>query len=108
MAYENQKSIPVGALWQKKSKKGTTFLTGTINLKDIGGKDQDIQVVGFKVTEKKNPNQPDIQLFQSQPYEGGGGQRSQAPAKKYPPKKQYSEPAENDDSSGTPPQDDFI
>jgi len=50
----------LGALWKRTSKKGTSFLSGTINGE---------RVVVFKAREKRNDNSPDYEVFKSRPAE---------------------------------------
>jgi len=50
----------LGALWKKTSRKGTTFLSGTINGQ---------RVVIFKAREKRNDKSPDFEVFLSRPAE---------------------------------------
>lgn len=47
----------IGALWQKKTKTGATFLSGTIN---------DVDVVIFKNDYKKEDRHPDWKVYPSQ------------------------------------------
>jgi hypothetical protein len=51
-------SEKLGALWTKKSKKGTTYLSGVIN---------EQRVIVFKVREKRNDKSPDYEVFRSEP-----------------------------------------
>lgn len=55
---------PIGALWQKRSKKGTEFMSGTIS---IEGKAY--EVVIFKNSYKKEPKHPDWKVYPSKPRE---------------------------------------
>jgi len=48
----------LGALWLKESKKGVTYLTGTIG---------EQKVVVFKVKDKRNERGPDYEIFKSEP-----------------------------------------
>ena len=50
----------VGALWERVSKNGETYMTGTVG---------DQKVVVFKVREKKNDAQPDWRILKSKPRE---------------------------------------
>ena len=52
---------PIGALWQKVSKKEETYLTGTINGE---------QVIIFSNRKKNSSNQPDYRVYKSEPREG--------------------------------------
>ena len=58
MPYQNQrpqqnKFKEMGVLWRKTSKANKKFLSGVINLKNIGGKDEDIPVIIFPNTFKE-------------------------------------------------------
>jgi hypothetical protein len=55
---ESTKLEKLGALWVKKSKKGTSYFSGVIN---------EQRVVIFKVREKRNDASPDYQVFKSEP-----------------------------------------
>lgn len=57
----------LGVLW-KRTKKGTNeaFLTGTINLKEVGF-DKDVQVVVFTNKSKKQEKHPDLRVYLSLP-----------------------------------------
>ncbi len=54
----------IGSLWEKTSKKGETFLSGSITIKGQG-----ITIVCFKNSYKKpGDNQPDWVIQESEPY----------------------------------------
>lgn len=53
-----------GALWCKKSGKGTDFMSGTL---EIDGKK--VEVVAFLNSNKKNPKEPDWRIYESKPKE---------------------------------------
>lgn len=50
----------IGALWFRKSSKGTKYFSGVLN---------DKQIVIFKVKEKKSEKSPDYEIFLSEPRE---------------------------------------
>lgn len=54
----------IGALWQRKSQDGKTFLSGV--LQDLGG---DIQIAVFRNDRKEADNQPDFNIVLSEPKE---------------------------------------
>lgn len=58
----------VFTLWKRKSKSGQTYFTG----RDADGK----RIVGFFITNKKNPKQPDLNIF----YEVEQGEKFGDPA----------------------------
>ena len=91
MAYSNDNEL--GALWKRKSQKGTTFLTGKIKVNN-----ESIDVVVFQNTEKKSENSPDYRILKSQPRPQNVGTLS-APknAKNAAPRpRQNTEPVEED------------
>ncbi len=55
------KDDKIGALWLKKSAKGTSFLSGELN---------GLPVVVFKNNYKEQPKHPDYIVYRSQPREG--------------------------------------
>lgn len=57
-----QKEKSIGALWKKESSKGTTFLSGEL---EIEGKKH--RIVVFKNTYKEQEKHPDYRIFLSQP-----------------------------------------
>ena len=66
MAYNQQKQKldEMGALWKKTAKSGNTFISGVINLKNIGGEDKDIAVLVFKNTFKEpGTSGPDFRIY---------------------------------------------
>jgi uncharacterized protein (DUF736 family) len=54
------KKDEIGAFWERTSKKGTNFLAGKINGKDV---------IAFREKEKKNPKSPDWRIYLSTPRE---------------------------------------
>lgn len=52
-------------LWLKESKKGTRYLTGFVSEK------QDVKLVAYFNTDKKNPKEPDVRVYQSTKNEDG-------------------------------------
>jgi len=55
----------IGALWTKTSKAGNKFLSGLLK---VGG--ETLNVVVFKVQNKKSEKQPDYRVLLSKPMEG--------------------------------------
>ena len=52
---------PIGALWQKKSQSGTTYLSGVINNGVFG----ECAIVVFKTMEKRSDASPDFIVYAS-------------------------------------------
>jgi len=71
----------IGALWKKKSAKGNTYLSGSVQVGEFK-----IKVVGFINKEKKNEREPDIRLYKSKP-----PQRQAAPSPPPAPKQDFFE-----------------
>ena len=111
----NWKDREIGALWKRKSEKGT-YCTGYIMLEEMGTQVKQ-RVVMFSAKEKKNDKAPDLILYKSVDQEDDQGQATQAttvpakptaakPAPKVtpvarrqptPPPPQEDEPQINDD-----------
>jgi hypothetical protein len=67
MASESRELEKVGALWRRKSKKGTEYLSGVVG---------EQRVIIFKVREKRSAKSPDYQVFKSDPPATEGGERT--------------------------------
>ena len=52
-------------LWLKESKKGNKYLTGFVSA------DQDMKLIAYFNTDKKNPKEPDVRVYQSIKNEDG-------------------------------------
>ena len=52
-------------LWRKQSKAGKDYLTGFVS------EDQNLKLVGYFNTDKKNPKEPDVRVYQSIKKEDG-------------------------------------
>jgi len=61
---------PIGALWQKKSQTGTTYLSGVVSMGVFG----ECSVVVFKAIEKRGENSPDFIIYASTPQRQNGTQ----------------------------------
>ena len=61
-------SRPIGALWQKKSKTGTTYLSGVVSMGVFG----ECPVVVFKALEKRGESSPDFIIYASTPQRQNG------------------------------------
>jgi pseudouridine-5'-phosphate glycosidase len=62
----------LGVLWKRESKaKGEKFLTGVINLKNVGLPDKDVSVIIFSNKNKKKDNHPDLRIYVSEERNGG-------------------------------------
>jgi len=59
-----EKKESIGAFWIKKSKKGMTFMSGTV---EIDGKKT--EVVVFKNDKGDNEKRPDYRMYESEPLE---------------------------------------
>lgn len=68
---------PIGALWQRKSQNGTTYLSGVLNNGVFG----ECPVVVFKALEKRGESSPDFIVYASTPQRqrGTGETPSAAP-----------------------------
>lgn len=107
----NWKDREMGALWKRKSEKGT-YCTGYIMVEEMGTQVKQ-RVVMFSAKDKKNDKAPDLIIYKSvdQDEDGGGGQAAQAaaPAKTAPAKtaqKTASAPAARRQPAPPPPQED--
>jgi hypothetical protein len=58
-------------LWRKQSKVGKDYLTGFVS------KDQNVKLVGYFNTDKKNPKEPDVRVYQSIKNEDGTYSKSE-------------------------------
>lgn len=59
------KKKELGCLWRRESSKGEKYLTGVINLKNLGF-DKDVQVVCFSNKDKDKDTHPDIRIYVSE------------------------------------------
>jgi hypothetical protein len=59
---------PIGALWQKRSQTGTTYLSGVVSMGVFG----ECPVVVFKAMEKRGENSPDFIIYASTPQRQNG------------------------------------
>jgi outer membrane biosynthesis protein TonB len=92
------KKREIGALWRKRLDSGKVMFSGSIS---VDG--EEIRVVGFTVTEKKNPNQPDVKLYiDNKPK--SKDQEDAAPAtKKNKPKPEQTNQAEEETENDEAP-----
>jgi hypothetical protein len=74
----NWKDREIGALWKRKSEKGT-YCTGYIMVEEMGTQVKQ-RVVMFSAKEKKNDKAPDLIIYKSVDQEEDQGQTPQATA----------------------------
>lgn len=60
---ENKRLI--GRLWTKLGNSGNTFLSGNLSLKNLTGSDDKVEIMLFKVNDKKSDTMPDYELVLS-------------------------------------------
>lgn len=94
----------LGVLWKRK-KKGTneSFLTGRINLKNLGF-DKDVEVIIFTNKKKTEEKHPDLRIYVSEPRPNGGAQAT-APT---PAAKKPAAPAAKPAPAAPPAQDEEL
>jgi uncharacterized protein (DUF736 family) len=61
------KKKELGCAWKRESNKGESYISGTLNLKNIPGfPDQDVAFIGFKNKDKQKDTHPDIRIYISE------------------------------------------
>ena len=90
----DRKYIELGVLWSRVSKGADKqkFLTGTLNLKELGF-DRDVPVVVFKNKQKVKDTHPDLRIYLSEDKSSG----QKAPPKKEEPTTDAPTPPTSDD-----------
>lgn len=73
-------NIEIGALWKKEGK-SQKFLSGKINLKEVGY-DKDVDVIVFTNKSKKSDRHPDLRIYLSRPRVEGSAPQGVAKTQK--------------------------
>lgn len=96
----------LGVLWSRKSQsKGETYLTGVLNLKNLGYGDKDVAIVCFKNRTKHKDTHPDVRIYLSEKKESEGKsapattKKTNKPVTDTKAKEEAPEPTQSDESN---------